>query len=347
MKTKKLDKYLNQIILDDNKNILKEIPDGSVDLIISSPPYNIGKAYEKRTALDNYLHEQSLVLRECARILKPTGSIFWQVGSYSSKGILIPLDVKLFPILEGLGLFPRNRIIWVRQHGLHAQKKFSARHESILWFTKSDEYKFYLDNIRVPQKYQNKRGYRGNNKGELTCNPEGKNPGDIWLFRNVKHNHEERTIHPCQFPEDMIARIILATTDIDDVVFDPYMGTGTVAVVAKANDRYYIGAENDKDYVDISTRRLLGEPDNNNSFPNLKSLRAYVQKTGKDITKYRFDVQVGDKPSDNSKAKIFSEEHHREELFQRLEFEESTFSAKLTGSELPDDEGFVKKPKND
>ena len=125
---------------------------------------------------------------------------FWQVGSYAKNGLLIPLDVRIFPILEDLGLLPRNRIVWVRTHGVHARRKFSARHETVLWFTKTDDYKFNLDAIRVPQKYQNKKAWRGDKKGELTCHPDGKNPGDIWVFRNVKHNHEEQTTHPAQFP---------------------------------------------------------------------------------------------------------------------------------------------------
>ncbi|MGK7963008.1 DNA methyltransferase [Crocosphaera sp.] len=107
----------------------------------------------------------------------------------------MPLDIRFFPILESCGLIPRNRIIWIRQHGLHARNQFSCRHETILWFTKSNEYIFNLDPIRVPQKYQNKKHYKGQKKGELSCNPKGKNLGDIWLFRNVKHNHEEQTIH--------------------------------------------------------------------------------------------------------------------------------------------------------
>ena len=216
--------------------------------IVSSPPYNLGKAYESKRALEIYIEEQKCVLQECSRILKRTGSIFWQVGAFALNGMLIPLDVRFFPILESLGLIPRNRIVWARQHGLHASKKFSCRYETILWFTKSDDWIFDLDAIRVPQKYQNKKFHRGDKHGELSCNPDGKNPGDIWLFRNVKHNHEEQTIHPCQFPEDMISRIVLATTTKGDVVFDPYMGTGTVAVVARDHGRHFMGAESDPAY---------------------------------------------------------------------------------------------------
>ena len=335
----------NQIFNGDCLELMKKLPEKSVDLIVSSPPYNIGKDYEKKRALNIYLDEQREVLSECHRILKDTGSIFWQVGAYSNKGMLIPLDVKFFPILEDLGMIPRNRIIWLRQHGLHGKNKFSARHETILWFTKSNDYKFNLDPIRVPQKYKNKKHYRGDKKGELSCNPDGKNPGDIWAFRNVKHNHEEQTVHPCQFPEDLIARVVLSTTEEGDYVMDPYMGTGTVAVVAQDYDRNFYGAELDENYHQVALRRLKGEPDENGYFPNLKTLRDYVEKTGESIEKYRFDVQVGRKASDRSKSKIYSEEHHLYEYDRRLGFEEDSFGAKLRNEPMPKDYFRQGKPK--
>lgn len=316
---------------------LRGMPGDFVSLVVSSPPYNLGKEYEVRRALDVYLDEQREVLAECARVLKPGGSIFWQVGAFSNKGALIPLDVKFFPILEELGLTPRNRIMWVRQHGLHGTRKFSPRHETVLWFTKGDGHIFNLDNVRVPQKYKNKKHYRGKNKGKLSCNPDGKNPGDIWLFRNVKHNHEEQTIHPCQFPEDMIARIVLSTTNAGDVVLDPYMGAGTVAVVARDHGRRFLGAELDSRYHGVATRRLRGEPDEDGVFPNLKTLRDYVERTGEPIEGFRFEVQVGRKPTDRSKSRIYSEEHHKAELEKRLDYEEAAFSARLRGDEPPED----------
>ena len=328
---------LNEIFLGDCLKLLKSLPDESVDLIVSSPPYNLGKEYEAKQALEIYLQEQTLVLRECTRILKSTGSLFWQIGAFSNKGMLIPLDIRFFPILESCGLIPKNRIIWARQHGLHARKKFSCRHETLLWFTKSDDYIFNLDAIRVPQKYQNKKHYRGNRKGELSCNPDGKNPGDIWLFRNVKHNHEEQTIHPCQFPEDMIARIILSTTNKNDIVFDPYMGSGTVAVVAQDYERNFIGTELEPKYHQVALRRLSKQPDENGYFPNLKTLRDYVEKTGESIEKFRFDVQVAKKASERSKAKIYSEEYHLQEMEERLLYEEAAFAANLRGEQPPID----------
>jgi adenine-specific DNA-methyltransferase len=327
----------DQIHLGDCADLLGGLPDECVDLVVSSPPYNLGKEYEARRALQVYLEGQTAVLRECCRVLKRTGSIFWQVGAFSDSGSLIPLDIRFFPILEGLGLIPRNRIVWVRQHGLHAQRKFSCRHETILWFTKSDCYKFFLDPVRVPQKWQNKKHYRGDRKGEYSCNPDGKNPGDIWLFRNVKHNHEEQTIHPCQFPEDLVARIILATTERGDVVLDPYMGAGTVAVVAAAHDRHFTGAELDPIYHNVALRRLGGRPDDSGSFPNLKALRDYVARTGEPIARFRFDAQVGSTPTERAKAKIYPEDFHREALEDRLTFEEAAFHARLRGEEVPTD----------
>ena len=334
--TKRLPIMLDQIVNGDCLELLRSLPDESVDLVVSSPPYNIGKEYEAKRELEHYLDDQRAVLKECHRVLKPTGSIFWQVGSFSHKGTLVPLDVKFFPILEDLGMLPRNRIMWVRQHGLHATKKFSARHESILWFTKGEDFFFDLNAVRVPQKWQNKKSHRGDNKGELSCNPEGKNPGDVWVFQNVKHNHEEQTIHPAQFPEGMIARIVLATTSKGGVVLDPYMGTGTTAVVARDHDRRYLGAELDASYHAVALRRLSGLPDEQGYFPNLKTLRAYVTRTGEPIENFRFDVQVGKVASDGSKAKIFPEEHHAEQLTERLQYEADAFEAKIAGKPIPE-----------
>lgn len=322
----------NTIYLGDCMDLLGQIPDKSVQLVVSSPPYNLGKEYESRRELDGYLAEQAEVLKECVRVLREGGSLFWQVGAYADRGELIPLDIRLFPVLEGLGLTPRNRIVWIRQHGLHARNKFSCRHETVLWFTRGDEYTFNLEPIRVPQKYPNKKAWKGENKGQLTSHPDGKNPGDIWIFRNVKHNHEEETIHPCQFPEDMIARIVLATTNPGDLVLDPYMGAGTVAVVARDTGRSYLGAEMEPRYHEAALRRLSGAPDAAGRFPNLKTLRDYAERTGTAAEHFRFDTQVGKSASDRSKSKIYPEEHHLVELQHRLELEEAAFAEKWRGS---------------
>jgi len=315
-------KLLDTIYLGDVLDLLSEIPDTSVDLVVSSPPYNIGKVKNDRKPLNDYLEWQKKVLSECNRVLKPTGSIFWEVGAYvSDGGEHIPLDIKFFPILEELGMFPRNRIIWIRPHGVHAKNKFSGRHEAILWFTKSKDYKFFLDPIKVPQKYLTKKYWNGNKKGELSCDPLGKNVGDVWAFRNVRHNHDEDTIHPTQFPEDLIERILLCTTEPSDLILDPFMGVGTTAVVAKRFNRHFCGSEINEEYVAIANQRLSGKPDQNGNFPNLKSLREYANANGlKDVSKYSFTRQrKGSTPSLESRAN--DESYHCREIVERIEFE--------------------------
>jgi adenine-specific DNA-methyltransferase len=335
---------VDTVFLGDCLELLAALPDGSVQLVVSSPPYNLGKEYEDRRELKAYLDDQQKVLAECARVLAPEGSIFWQVGAYSNRGALIPLDVRFFPMLEDLGLIPRNRIIWIRQHGLHARRKFSARHETILWFTKSDDYVFNLDDIRVPQKYQNKKAWRGANKGSLTCNPDGKNPGDLWVFRNVKHNHEEQTIHPCQFPEDLIARIVRASTNPGDLVLDPYMGTGTTAVVARDEGRHFLGAEVDPTYHQVCIQRLSGEPNEAGVFPNLKTLRRYAEENDQPPGSFTFATQVGRAATGRDRARIFSEQHHLSELEERLSYEEECFAADRRGEARPSSRDFLPSP---
>lgn len=313
---------LNKVHSGDCIELLKQVPDKSVSLVITSPPYNIGKEYERRNPLASYLEEQERTIKECCRVLKDSGSIFWQVGSYVNNGVHIPLDIRLFPIFEKFGMIPRNRIVWIRTHGLHATSRFSCRHETLLWFTKSEDYVFNLDPIRVPQKFPSKKAWTGENKGELTCDPIGKNPGDVWVFRNVKHNHEEQTIHPCQFPEDMIERVILAVTKSGDVVLDPYMGVGTVAVVAKNLKRYFIGAETNKEYYEVALHRLSGKPDEKGNFPNLKSLREFCEREDiENASRFTFSKQVGKIPTLKSKARIYPEHVHLERFCETTQME--------------------------
>ncbi len=237
--------------------MLSGMPDNLVKLIVTSPPYNIGKSYEKSLGLGEYLEEQRKVIRECVRVLHDNGSICWQVGNYVNKGEFIPLDIILYPIFDSLGMRLRNRIIWHFGHGLHASKRFSGRYEVILWFTKGNEYTFNIDAVRVPQKYPNKKYFKGPRKGQFSCNPLGKNPGDVWEVPNVKANHVEKTLHPCQFPVELIERLVLSMTDERDWVLDPFMGSGTSVIAALIHNRKSIGAEVMSDYVKMARQRIL------------------------------------------------------------------------------------------
>jgi adenine-specific DNA-methyltransferase len=237
-------------------DLLKRIPDGVIQLIVTSPPYNIGKEYEKQLKLNNYIKQQAAVIKECVRTLSDKGSICWQVGNYIEKGAIIPLDIVLYPIFMELGLKMRNRIIWHFEHGLHCSKRFSGRYETITWFTKSDDYVFNLDPVRVPQKYPGKKYFKGPKAGQYSCNPMGKNPGDLWIIPNVKSNHVEKTIHPCQFPVELVERLVLPMTNEDDWVLDPFLGTGTSIIAAVRHNRRGIGSEIKKEYVDIAYDRI-------------------------------------------------------------------------------------------
>ena len=253
----------------DCRDLLKSVPSSSVDLVITSPPYNIGKKYEKKTSLQSYLKDIQPIIAEIVRVLSTTGNLCWQVGNYVQKGEVFPLDIYFYEIFKRFGdLKLRNRIIWRFNHGLHCKKRFSGRYETILWFTKGDDYVFNLDPVRVPAKYPGKRHFKGPKKGQLSGNPLGKNPSDIWDvvkqdwenevwdIPNVKANHPEKTEHPCQFPVELVQRCVLALTHPGGTVLDPYCGVGSAIIAALQYDRKAIGAEQDPNYVAITRDRI-------------------------------------------------------------------------------------------
>tara|TARA_R110000772_G_scaffold85082_1_gene179086 strand:+ start:108 stop:1058 length:951 start_codon:yes stop_codon:yes gene_type:complete len=255
------------------KNILNSKTPQLFDLVITSPPYNIGKEYENKKTIEEYLAEQKSIIESFVKLLKPTGSICWQVGNYINNKTkeVFPLDIFYYQIFKDLGLTLRNRIIWRFGHGLHASNRFSGRYEVILWFTKADnpkEYKFNLDSVRIKQKYPGKKQHKGPNKGQYSSNPKGKNPADvwdivlqdwereIWEIPNVKSNHKEKTAHPCQYPIELVERCVLALTDENDWVLDPFAGVGSTMLAARKNKRNAIGIEKYKKYIKIGEERL-------------------------------------------------------------------------------------------
>lgn len=246
----------------DRLELLKQIKESGdkARLIVTSPPYNVGKAYEKASSLEDYLQAQRETIAACLDILADNGSICWQVGHYiEGKSIekeAFPLDLVLYPIFKSFNLILKNRIVWTFGHGLHEKMRFSGRHETILWFVRSENYIFNLDPIRIPQKYPGKRAFRGANKGKLSGNPEGKNPGDVWDIPNVKSNHVEKTEHPCQFPVGLVERLILALTNEGDLVVDPYVGAGTTIAASVMRSRRAAGADTEESYLHIARQRV-------------------------------------------------------------------------------------------
>jgi adenine-specific DNA-methyltransferase len=241
--------------------LLKRIPTGAARLVLTSPPYNVGKSYELTQTLPEYLQGQREVIAECVRITAEGGSICWQVGHHvNGRGQVIPLDIILHPLFADheatAEIRLRNRIVWHFEHGLHCKRRFSGRHETVLWYTKGDNYVFNLDAVRVPQKYPGKRAYKGPNRGTYSGNPLGKNPSDVWIFPNVKANHTEKTAHPCQFPIELAERFIRALTNEHELVVDPFLGSGTTAVAAVLLNRRAAGAEVVDSYVEIARARI-------------------------------------------------------------------------------------------
>ncbi len=259
-----------QIILHhgNTKAFLPTIPSKTAGLIISSPPYNLGKEYEKEVDIRNYLDQQIPIINELVRILKNNGSICWEVGNYVKDGEVFPLDIFYYDIFKSMKMLLRNRIIWHFGHGLHASRRFSGRYEVILWFTKENNYKFHLDDVRIPAKYPGKTHFKGPNKGKPSGNPLGKNPSDLWEIikrdwdnelweiPNVKANHPEKTPHPCQFPIELVERCILALTDKNDWVLDPFCGVGSALIAGLMHGRKVIGCDKESRYIQIARERI-------------------------------------------------------------------------------------------
>lgn len=259
------------ILNGDAFSIIEQVPDASIDLVVTSPPYNISKSYERGMfkSLDDYKTKMGEFVGVLADKLKDTGSICWQVGSHVKDGRVTPLDFVFFEIFSKNDFILRNRIIWRFNFGLNATRRFSGRYETLLWFTKTDDYTFNLDPIRVPQLYPGKTKKTATGH-QPSGNPKGKNPSDFWEFEaqdsfldqpvwdfpNVKANHTEKTDHPCQFPNEVADRCVLAFTSSGDTLLDPFAGVGTAVSCAEARGRVGIGFELDERYAEEAKERL-------------------------------------------------------------------------------------------
>ncbi|MBX3294254.1 MAG: site-specific DNA-methyltransferase [Acidobacteria bacterium] len=247
---------------------LKTFENGRFDLVLSSPPYNVGKEYETKTSIESYLESQEAIIEELIRTLSERGNLCWQVGNYVDRGEIFPLDIFYYQLFKKHGMKLRNRVIWHFGHGLHASNRFSGRYETLLWFSKSDNYIFNLDDVRIPAKYPGKLHFKGPNRGKPSGNPLGKNPSDVWEIvardwetamwniPNVKSNHPEKTPHPCQFPIELVERCVLALTNKGSWVLDPFAGVCSTVIGAIIHERNAIGIERESDYCSIAEGRI-------------------------------------------------------------------------------------------
>ena len=246
-----------ELYLGDANKLLTDINKESIDLVVTSPPYCIGKEYDRYVSADDFKNEIENVVENLVQTVKPRGSICWQIGFHVRNNEIVPLDYIIFDIMAKFSQFKlRNRIAWTFGHGTHSTKRFSGRHETVLWYSNGDDYVFDLDAVRVEQKYPGKRAYKGPKKGQFSGNPLGKNPGDIWEIPNVKAQHVEKTDHPCQFPIALVRRLVRALSPRGGTVLDPFVGSGTAVAAALLEKRNGIGFEMSEAYMEIAAARL-------------------------------------------------------------------------------------------
>lgn len=247
----------SRLVVSEAVRFLTALKPHSVDLIISSPPYFMGKEYDTSLRMEDFVLVHQELAPLLARSLKPNGNLCWQVGHHVRDGIVVPLDIPAYSAFSAQpSLKLRNRIIWTFGHGAHATYRFSGRYETVLWFSSGDDYYFDLDSVRVRQKYPGKRHYKGRKKGEWSGNPRGKNPSDVWDIPNVKANHIEKTEHPCQFPVALVQRLVRALCPLNGLVVDCFAGVGSTGVAAVVEGRRFFGCDINPTYVAIGNERL-------------------------------------------------------------------------------------------
>jgi len=254
----------NRLICGDATAEMGSLPSGSVDLLIADPPYNLGKDYGNNRDLkewDDYVLFTKTWLTEAVRVLKPTASLYVFMG--------VRFISRLFLVLEDdFKLNFNGWITWHYTQGMGRKNGFSPRHEDILFFTKSSQFVFNLDSVRVPQKY-----YRERN------NMTGANPGDVWQFSHVHYCSAEREDHPTQKPEGLIERIIRASSNPGDLVLDPFVGSGTTCRVAAVLERQWIGIDINPDYIAMTKKRV------ESTFDGFDSVDPRLSRTPRDLPK--------------------------------------------------------------
>lgn len=260
---------------------LEALPSTCADLVITSIPYNVSVAYGGHAGADAmphlyYIGWMTMVISEMARITKPGGVVFLQCGTTKDDdGALLPLDVLLFETLRKAGLTYQNRVTWLIPHGLTPKRRLSGRYETALIFSKGEPATFHPTPGRTPQKQPDKRAFKGPNKGKLSGHPFGAWPSDVWQIGNIGHNHPEKTGHPAQFPEEMVRRAVEMYTNPDELVIDPFSGSGTAQAVCVRTQRRFAGA--DLYYAEMANERAAGvEPDSYAKLPGVSDQSAAV-----------------------------------------------------------------------
>lgn len=240
----------------DAMRLLATSAPGSIDLAVTSPPYNIGKEYESPQAIDKYVDWCASWVKLLYQLTSAQGTFWLNLGylQLPDKARAIPIAYLLW---NRMPFYLIQEVVWHYGAGVAARTMFSPRNEKFLWYVKDPAfYTFNLDEIRDKNvKYPNQK-----KNGKLKCNQLGKNPTDVWQFPKVtsgrNRSSKERTPHPAQFPLQVIDRIIKGSSNPGDVVLDPFMGSGTTALAALSNQRKVVGFEVDRRYCEIAARRI-------------------------------------------------------------------------------------------
>lgn len=236
--------------------VLQKVTSNMFDTIITSPPYNIGKEYESVKPLQDYIDWSEEWISGASSLLNPSGAMLLNLGyiSIEDQGHAIPLPYLLW---NKVPLFLNQEIVWNYSAGVACKKYLSPRNEKVLWYVKDrSNYTFNLDAIRDKNvKYPNSK-----KNGKSRVNTLGKNPSDVWEIAKVTTGHnrsaDERTPHPCQFPTDLIDRLVLGFTNEGDIVFDPFIGSGTTFDSCVRHNRFCVGFEIKPEYCEIAKKRI-------------------------------------------------------------------------------------------
>jgi len=260
---------LNQIINQDLLELLDWLPSAFVDLLFIDPPYNLTKSFGEASFRERSVADYQLWLEswfpKLLPILKPTASVYL-CGDWRSAAAI--------QLVMGRDLILRNCITWEREKGRGAKANWKNTAEQIWFGTVSERYTFNLDAVKLKRRviapYTDATGH----PKDWQRNPDGNyrltHPSNLWTDLTVPFwSMPENTDHPTQKPEKLLAKIILASSNPGDVVFDPFLGAGTTAVVAKKTGRNYVGIELDPIYCCLTEKRLaLAEQD--------RSIQGYV-----------------------------------------------------------------------
>ncbi|MBL4617540.1 MAG: site-specific DNA-methyltransferase [Robiginitomaculum sp.] len=237
-------------------HLLDKVDPASIPLTVTSPPYNIGKEYEKILKTDDYVTWSSEWISKIHRITSENGAFWLNLGyiPLDGKAKAIPLP---YLIWQHVPFFLIQEVIWNYAAGVAGRLFFSPRNEKFLWYVKdSENYTFNLDDVRDPNvKYPNQK-----KNGKLKCNPLGKNPTDVWQIAKVtsgkNRSSKERTAHPAQFPIELVKRIILASSNTGDIVLDPFLGSGSTLEAAIRTGREAVGIDIEPQYLEIAIDRI-------------------------------------------------------------------------------------------